>query len=138
MRARDGCTMCCKVIGVREINKPRGQGCNRCDIGKGRTVHSMSLAECKAYACRFQFDPELDESWRPSKCGLVVNTDLRRVVVNVDADQPDALRKEPFYSTFKRWSRTVLPGWPVYISIGNEVVAVYPDRDLRVTPCPAA
>jgi hypothetical protein len=69
---------------------------------------------------------------------LVINTDRRRVVVNVDPDQPDAWRKEPFYSTIKRWSRTVLPGWPVYISIGDEVIAVYPDRNLRVTPRPAS
>jgi hypothetical protein len=65
---------------------------------------------------------------------LVINTDPRRVVVNVDTDRPDAWRQEPFYSTIKRWSRTVLPGWPLYISIGDEVIAVYPDRDVAVVP----
>jgi hypothetical protein len=70
---------------------------------------------------------------------LVINTDRRRVVVNVDTDRRDAWRKEPFYSTFKRWSRTALPGWPVYISIGDEVIGVYPDRDVTIVPqAPAA
>ena len=134
MRACDGCTLCCKVIGVREINKPRGRWCDHCDVSKGCSIHSISPAACKAYACRFQVDPELDENWRPSKCGLVINTDRRRVVVNVDTSQPDAWRKEPFYSTLKRWSRTALPGWPVYVSIGDEVIAVFPDRDVQMTP----
>lgn len=133
MRACDGCTLCCKIMGVREIDKPRGQWCNHCDIGKGCVVHSTSPSECKIYTCRFQVDPGLDENWRPSKCGLVINADRRRVVVNVDTDRPDAWRKEPFYSTFKRWSRTALPGWPVYISIGDEVIGVYPDRDVTIT-----
>jgi hypothetical protein len=134
MRACDGCTLCCKVIGVRGIDKPRGQWCNHCDIGKGCTIHSISPMECKTYACRFQVDHELDENWRPSNCGLVINIDRRRVVVNVDTDQPGAWRKEPYYSTFKRWSRTALPGWPVYISIGDEVIAVFPDRDVTIVP----
>lgn len=134
MRACDGCTLCCKVIGVREIEKSRGSWCKHCDVGRGCTIHPMRPAECRTYACRFQVDPELDEIWRPSKSGLVINVDRRRVVVNVDTGRPDAWRREPFYSTFKRWSRIALPGWPVYISIGDEVIAVYPDRDVKVAP----
>jgi hypothetical protein len=138
MRACDGCTLCCKVIGVKELEKPRGAWCVHCEVEKGCTIHSVRPKVCRSYACRFLVDADLDDIWRPSQCGLVINTDRRRVVVNVDTDRAEAWRKEPYYSTFKRWSRSALPGWPVYISIGDEVIAVYPDRDLRVTPRPTA
>jgi Fe-S-cluster containining protein len=139
MRACDECSLCCKVIGVREIDKPRGQWCKHYKAGKGCAVYLTRPAVCRDYTCRFKIDPELDEIWRPSECRMVINLDRRRVVVNVDPDRPNAWREEPFYSTFKRWSRTALPGWPVFISIADEVIAVHPDRDITVqTPVPAA
>jgi hypothetical protein len=132
MRACDGCTLCCKVIGVNQLKKPRGVACRHATEGKGCAIHPMRPQECRAYTCRFQADRTLGEEWRPSECGLVINTDPRRVVVNVDADRPDAWRQEPYYSTIKRWSRNALPGWPVFVSIADEVIAVYPDRDVKV------
>lgn len=131
--------MCCKVIGVPVIGKPRGQWCKHCDADKGCAVYQARPDACRIYSCRFLVDPELDETWRPCQSGLVINLDRRRVVVNVDPDRPDAWRAEPFYSTFKRWSRATLPGWAVFISIGDDVIAVYPDRDVPVqTHVPAA
>jgi hypothetical protein len=132
MRACDGCTLCCKVIGVTPLGKPRGVTCRHAKAGHGCAIHPMRPNDCRGYTCRFQVDRTLDERWRPSACGLVINVDPRRVVVNVDADRPDAWRLEPFYSTIKRWSREALPGWPVFVSIADEVIAVYPDRDVRV------
>ena len=115
IRACDGCTMCCKVIGVTMIGKPRGQWCPHCDVGKGCGVYQTRPSACRNFSCRFLADLELGEIWRPCNSGLVINLDRRRVVVNVDPDRPDAWRREPFYSTFKRWSCTTLPGWAVFI-----------------------
>ena len=133
MRSCDGCTLCCKVIGVHEFAKPRGVWCTHCRIDSGCTIHETRPQVCRAYSCRFLVDDSLDESWRPSRSGMVINADRSRVVIYVDPDRPGAWLQEPFYSRLKHWSRTSRSGWPVFICTGDQVVAVYSNRDVEVS-----
>jgi hypothetical protein len=133
MRGCDGCTLCCKVIGVHEISKPRGVWCTQCKIGSGCTIYESRPNDCRAYSCRFLTDEELDESWRPSNCKMVINANRSRVVVYVDPDRPGAWLREPYYSNLKHWSRTSPSGWPVYVCIDERVIAVHPGRDVEVS-----
>ena len=132
MRSCDGCTLCCKVIGVHEFAKPRGVWCTHCKIDSGCMIHETRPAVCRAYSCRFLLDRSLDESWRPSRSGLVINADRSRIVVYVDPDRPDAWQQEPFHSRLRQWSRSSPSGWPVFVCTNERVVAVYPDRDVEV------
>lgn len=132
MRNCGGCTLCCKVIGVREIAKPKDVWCAHCKIGSGCMIHASRPGACRAYTCRFLVDRKLDESWRPDGSGLVINADRARVVVHVDPDRPDAWLREPYYSKLKQWSRTSASGWPVFVSTAGRVVAVYPNRNVEV------
>jgi hypothetical protein len=132
MRNCDGCTLCCKVIGVQEFAKPRGVWCTHCKVDSGCTIHQTRPAVCRAYSCRFLIDESLDERWRPSRCGMVINADRGRVVVYVDPDRPGVWQQEPFYTRLKQWSRTTAPGWPVFVCTAEQVVALYPGRDVEV------
>jgi hypothetical protein len=132
MRSCDGCTLCCKVIGVHEIAKPKGALCRHCKIDSGCMIYETRPDACHAFSCRFLLDETLDESWRPSRSGMVINTDRSRVVVYVDPDRPDAWLQEPYYSRLKQWSRTSRSGWPVFVCIQERVVAVHPGRDVEV------
>jgi hypothetical protein len=132
MRSCDGCTLCCKVIGVQEFAKPRGVWCKHCKIDSGCTIHETRPEVCRAYSCRFLLDETLDESWRPSRSGMVINADRSRAVVYVDPDRPGSWLMEPFYSRLKHWSRTSSSGWPVFVCIAERVIAVHPGRDVEV------
>ena len=124
MRSCDGCTLCCKVIGVQELAKPKGAWCRHCSADAGCTIYDARPNACRAYSCRFLLDETLDESWRPSRSGMVINADRSRVVVHVDPDRPGAWLREPFYSRLRHWSRTSPSGWPVFVCIEERVVAV--------------
>jgi hypothetical protein len=132
MRECGECTLCCKIIGVQTLNKPQHVWCPHCKIGSGCTIYETRPQSCCAYRCRFLVDESLDESWRPSRCGMVINTDRRRVVVQVDPERGDAWRQAPYYATFKQWAHTALPGWPVFITIGKRVIGVYTNRDVPI------
>jgi len=132
MRSCDGCTLCCKVIGVKEFAKPKGVWCSNCKIGTGCMIHETRPNVCRAYSCRFLVDESLDENWRPDRSGLVINADRNRVVVYVDPDRPGAWLSEPYYSRLKQWSRTSPSRWPVFVCTDDKIVAVYPDRDVEV------
>lgn len=132
MRSCDGCTLCCKLLGVVSLQKPQNVWCNHCDIGKGCTIHPMRPESCRAYSCRYLVDEALDESWKPSESGMVINAEKSRVVVYVDPETPSAWRREPYYSTLKKWAKTNEPGWPVFVNVGRQIIAVYPTHDVRV------
>jgi hypothetical protein len=38
-RSCAGCTMCCKLLSVEPLNKPRQQWCSHCDIGVGCEIY---------------------------------------------------------------------------------------------------
>lgn len=56
MRSCGGCTLCCKVIGVHEIAKPKGVLCTHCKPGSGCMVHASRPKACRAYTCRCTAD----------------------------------------------------------------------------------
>ena len=38
-----GCTLCCKLIPVEELNKPAGARCKHVRTGKGCSIYALSL-----------------------------------------------------------------------------------------------
>lgn len=127
------CTLCCKLLGVTELNKPRSIWCRHCEIGRGCRIYETRPEECRRFFCGFLLDPRLAEPWRPSesKIVLVVEGDGKRIIAYVDPDRPDAWRREPFHSTLQRWSRNFMPqGGKIAVSIGRRRIVILPDREV--------
>jgi len=76
-RACDGCTMCCKVLGITELDKPVGKWCQFCDIGHGCKIYDTRPGECRTFHCMWLVDERLSDIWKPDrskqcvKCRLV-------------------------------------------------------------------
>ena len=133
VRACDGCTMCCKLLGVPELDKPALAWCTHCDIGVGCTVHAERPATCAAFTCGFLISPGLDERWRPSSCKIVLAFDEPAKRIYVHVERGDAWRKEPFYSQIKAWSAQICrQGGQVLVWQGAEVIAVLPHKDVNL------
>lgn len=127
------CTLCCKVLGVTDLNKPRDQWCPHCEVGRGCRIYETRPEGCRQFFCGFLVDPRLSEAWRSSdsKIVLLVEGEGKRIIAYVDADRPGAWRREPFYATLKRWSAAMLRhGGTVAVTIGRKRIVVLPDRDV--------
>lgn len=132
-RSCDGCTLCCKMFAIRELEKPMGQWCTHCDRGKGCRIYAQRPQECRAFQCGFLQLTSLSEAWRPSKCKFVLASELddRRLVANVDPGFPTAWREEPYYSGLKRWAIQGAPHMrQIVVKIGRRAIVILPHRDV--------
>ena len=132
------CTLCCKVMGIGELEKPAGVWCAHCKSNRGCSIYETRPQECRDFVCAWLLNPKIDDAWKPSHCKFAVwseagNLNLK---VSVDPARPDAWRKEPYYSYFKGWVREHIPrGGKVVILNGKRATAVLPDREIDLGEC---
>lgn len=73
MRECGGCTMCCKVMHVPELEKPAGTWCPHCDIGEGCGIYDERPKPCRDFECLWLQDDGrvLLDADRPDRIGVV-------------------------------------------------------------------
>ena len=132
-RSCKDCTLCCKLLGIAELEKPRATWCTHCDVKAGCKIHGAHPAECRDFYCGYLTNAALDESWAPTRSKMVLVYDevhAPRLSVHVDPARPDAWRKEPYYSQIKRWAvAAARRRGQVIVWQGRSTVAVLTDRD---------
>ncbi|MBY0508824.1 MAG: hypothetical protein K2P94_01610 [Rhodospirillaceae bacterium] len=105
-RSCGNCTLCCKVLSIPELQKPRGAVCVHCDWRKGCKTYAQRPMPCRAFDCSYLLSPGLGEEWKPTTShfvlGYVAEADI--VLVFTDPDHAHAWRQEPYYSRIKRWA----------------------------------
>jgi hypothetical protein len=106
-----GCTLCCKLLSIEELEKPPLTWCAICDAKAGCRDYEHRPTECRNFYCGYLLDPALDERWKPSSCKLVVAFEehAKGVVIHVDPTRHDAWRKEPFHSQIRQWALAAAP-----------------------------
>jgi hypothetical protein len=132
-RACGTCTLCCKLLGIAEIDKPRGELCGNCDVGRGCRVYASRPAECRDFYCAYLTHSAMGEHWFPDRCGMVVapEFDGARIVIHVDAGHPDAWREQPYYADIKRWAAFAARDLgQVVVSIGDRSIVILPEEDV--------
>ena len=89
----DGCTMCCKLLSVAELDKAPGTWCALCDAKAGCNAYAQRPTECRDFYCGYLLDPALDERWKPSHCKLVVTREeqLGETLIHNDPARPRRL-----------------------------------------------
>jgi len=67
------CTSCCihLLINSKEFVKLPGVVCPNCE--KGCRIYETRPSLCRDYYCGWRTMPELPDSWRPDKIGVIVN-----------------------------------------------------------------
>jgi len=111
------CTLCCKVMGIEELAKPRNTWCPHCDKGKGCRIYDTPAKprECTAYKCLWLStqsfeDPtlRLPQRFRPDRTRIVVDTfehpNYRAAIFWIDLSYPDAIESEVNQSLIKMLS----------------------------------
>ena len=132
-RSCKGCTLCCKLLAIAELEKPRATWCMHCDVKAGCQIHGAHPAECKEFYCGYLTNSALEERWAPTKSKMVLAYDAAhapRLSVHVDPGRPNAWREEPYYSQIKRWAVAAAASrGQVIVWQGRSTIAVLPDRD---------
>lgn len=132
-RSCQGCTLCCKLLAIEALDKPRAVWCGHCDVRRGCKIHGQHPDECRDFFCAYRTNPELDERWNPSKCKIVLAYEEQhapRLSLHVDPGRPNAWREEPFYGLIKRWAHAAAAAkGQVIVWHGPTVTAVLPDGE---------
>ena len=107
-RGCNGCTLCCKLLEVRDLGKPATEWCQHCDIGVGCKIYETRPRLCAVFHCGFLTLPDLSEEWRPSKSKIVLarETEPDRLAAYVDPGRPNATRSEAAASAWGDRVRT--------------------------------
>lgn len=126
------CTLCCTIMGIKELEKPRNTVCPHARDGVCCTIYETRPRECALFYCSWLYTPDLGAHWRPAECGMVLYYDphSRRMEVHVDEGKPNAWRDAPYYDELKAWARASAPErGQVIVWVGEQLTAILPDRD---------
>jgi len=127
------CTLCCKLMGISELDKARGEWCRHCDIGRGCRIYDERPAECREFYCSYLTSPIMGEHWFPARSKMVVAAEDggERIVIHVDPSRPGAWREQPYYQEIKNWAELAARDLgQVIVSIGKRSIVVLPDEDV--------
>jgi hypothetical protein len=132
-RGCGGCTLCCKLMGVEELDKPRGIWCSHCDPRKGCKIYGHHPEECRNFLCGYLTNAGLGEIWNPTKCRMVLTyaeKSVPRLSVHVDPARSGIWRQPPYHAELKRFARAAAQSRAqVIVWEGRKAIAVLPDRD---------
>ena len=129
------CTMCCKVMGIKEIEKPSGQWCPHCLPGRGCAIYQDRPGECRSFMCDWLQAEALGPEWKPEKSKIVLVSRYHRMVAYVDPATPTAWKKSPYLERLMALMRVGLPdNRLVYVSVAERYTLLLPDRFEELGP----
>ena len=129
------CTMCCKVMGIKEIDKPSGQWCPHCLPGRGCAIYSDRPSECRTFNCDWLQAEALGPEWKPEKSKIVLVSRYGRLVAYVDPATPAAWKKSPYYERLLALMQVGLKeNRLTYVSVAERYTLLLPDRHRELGP----
>jgi hypothetical protein len=134
-RSCAGCTLCCALLAIDELDKPRGQNCTHCDIGIGCKIYDARPPSCANFYCGYLLNQSLGEDWRPLNCGIVLSFDpeTNRIIVSVEAARGEIWKKPPYSATLKSWAARILPVQGLVLVVqGSDTIAILPNREVKL------
>src|SRR5262245_61276264 len=100
-----GCTLCCKVLNIEELQKPQGRWCEHAQKGRGCGIYTDPArpAICADFHCLWQLQG-LPPQLRPDRIHgvLVPATDRKNLTLHEDPGYPEQAR---------RALKAVIDGW---------------------------
>jgi hypothetical protein len=133
VRGCDGCTLCCKVMEVKPLQKPSGTWCTHCrtgNAGGGCGIYETRPTECRVFICGYLWFPEIAPEWKPAISRLIISTDMSEgnTTIFCDPARPDAWRRQPYYAQLKSWAaRELSRQRRLVVRIGKRSVVMLPD-----------
>lgn len=127
------CTMCCKVMGIREIAKPPGQWCTHCTPGQGCGIYETRPSACRTFYCGYRVRSYVPEAWKPTASRMIILEESGgvRLAVVVDPGSPNVWKQQPFYAQLKAWARIGAQNQhQVLVRVGKRAIVILPNEDV--------
>jgi hypothetical protein len=129
------CTLCCKLLGIKVLNKPELTWCEHCKPGKGCGIYESRPEVCRTFYCGYRLSPTLGEEWYPAKSRMVLRAQGIGIVCYVDPGYPDAWKVQPYHSQLRMWAkRAINSEHQVIVNVGKRVICILPDKDVDLGP----
>ena len=125
------CSLCCKVLGIPELNKAKDDWCPNFAAGTGCRIYADRPPSCHDFICRWLSDPTMGPEWKPSICKMVLDAKPSLLVVHVDPAVQRPWRAEPYFSVLKRLAAQGLTrGTMVMVMERRRSIVILPDREV--------
>ena len=127
------CTACCRVLSIKQLNKPAGKWCEHCAVGQGCTVYERRPEQCSDYECLWLhsrlsgFGDPMPDGERPDRCKVVFQPiDEGLYTALCMPGSPDAWRRGAAKRVID-W--LVGNGWRVLAGLPGTLTRTLIDRD---------
>jgi hypothetical protein len=125
------CSLCCKVLRIPELDKPKDHWCPNFAAGAGCSIYPDRPPSCRDFVCRWLVDPSMGPEWKPSLCKLVLDTKPGFLIVHADPSVSKPWRQEPYYSVLKRLAAQGLPLNTLVMAMERRrSIVILPDREV--------
>ena len=126
MNACGECSLCCKLLGIEEIDKQPGVWCRHCTPGAGCTIHEQASypTDCGTYVCLWRQAKDegnpLPDELRPDRCKVIVDAAKyeRAHYVRCDVSSSNAWRNPKILGILAQLQRM---GSTIYLAGPNKV-----------------
>jgi hypothetical protein len=136
------CSMCCYMMGVEALDKPKYRWCQHCKPGKGCSIYTSRPAVCKTFACMWLIQVHIGDHWYPLKSKMVLDLQFKDdephpvLHVIVDPRYPNRWREEPYYSDIKSMALTGYRGdfgqhYKTMVDVGGKCWVILTHRDVE-------
>lgn len=90
MRQCGGCTLCCKLVPVKEIDKRGGVRCQQQRTGKGCAIYQRAgfPISCQLWSCRWLSDPSTAALSRPDRSHYVIDVMADTIIMTPAGGEP--------------------------------------------------
>jgi len=138
-RSCAGCTLCCKLLEIEELEKPEGKWCPDCAPKSGCRIYDRRPPVCKNFYCLYLISPRLGDHWKPSKSKMIVGTTRLKVMnIYVDDSNHSRWRQRRYFEDIKIWAVDMLNlGGHLMIVEGGDHTLILPNKEINFGPLDA-
>jgi hypothetical protein len=133
------CSLCCKLLGIAELDKPEARWCPHCAPGKGGCqIYESRPAACQGFHCAWLQSSDFGPEWKPTISKMVLareHGEVDRVTIFVDPSFPTAWQREPYYSRLRSFAVALGGKVEVLVRISDRCIVLLPDKNVDLGPC---
>jgi hypothetical protein len=124
------CSLCCKLLQIPELKKPKDVWCPNFRTGAGCGIYADRPGSCRTFVCQWLADSDVGPEWKPNRCKMVLDAKPGIYMVHVDPSAGQPWRAEPYLSILRKWAaRGLASGTLVMVLTRNHAIAIHPDRE---------
>jgi len=82
-----GCTLCCQMLEIKDVDSKEGYLCQHCDEGVGCKIYSERPEACKIFECCWKQMKHAHIDLRPDNCKVLFQKWSDRLIIGLTYDE---------------------------------------------------